>query len=233
LQLHDFARSGKKVGALVAACLVWLACSRSGPESRAHEAAGARASAHESGAAPGQAQAAPAGAARARSTSLMQFSDAEFAAYVDGFPPLALPVELPLSYEAAAGIEKRPMPPSAHDRYLCGSRYFECKSGQERGTFHHAYRIDISAQAIGLLYQGVSETDVQLVLMTYDASGTIVNGLIVAGDFKGEYGFDGELQADRSIVRNHYVWVDGKEKEYVKDRKFRITESGGIEETIL
>lgn len=219
---------------LMAACMVWFACSKSGPapESRATEATKSQASTQDKSAAQGEGQA-PAGARAMSRPPLMQFKNAEFAAYVAEFPPLTLPVELPLPDQAIAEIEKRPMPLSAHDKYLCGSRYFECKSGKERGAFHHAYRLDISTQAIGLLYHGVSDTEVELVLMTYDASGTIVSGLIVAGDFKDEYGFDGEIQADRSIVRNHYVWVDGREKEYVKDRKFRITESGGIEETIL
>lgn len=204
--------------------IAWLAaCSKSGTP-----AAGERApdTAHTT---------APSGTGSDRaSTPKAATKDAGFAAYVALFPPLDMPSEFPLGPAAIAEIETRPMQTGHRDSYLCGTRYFDCSDKHGQGDFYYGYRFDISDQATGLVYYGASNTDTQLVLMTYDRTGAIVSGLVLAGDFDDmKYGFDGEIRADKTIVRNRYVWVDGEEKEYVKDRRFRITPTGNIEETIL
>lgn len=177
----------------------------------------------------GSGPATPTGAAGAAFTA----SEEEFAAFVSQFPAIALPQSLPLADDKIQAMKKRAVQERHRDAYLCGTGFFDCKLAEQRSEFFHGYRFDISRQAVGLLYHGIGDMEVQLVLMTYDTRGKPVAGLIVAGEFGDlEWGFDGAIKGDRTIERNRYVWIGGEEKEYVKDRSYRITETGAIEETI-
>lgn len=182
-------------------------------------------------AAKGDAPAARGGAKTAK--GLFSAPNSSFETYLKGFTQGALPSKMPLPEVDIQAAKKRPMAREHYDRYLCGTGFFDCKLDEQRNEFFYGQRVDVSRDAVALLYYGIGDTDVQWVLMTYDRQGKPLAGMILAGDFGDmEWGFDGEVRADWTIARNRYVWVDGKEKEYVKDRSYQVTSSGLIEERI-
>lgn len=161
------------------------------------------------------------------------FTNAEFEAHAARFQPVTLPQAFPLPDAVVQEIKKRPVADEARDRYLCNTGFFDCSIAEKRNEFFCGARFQISPQAIGLVYYGIGDHELQFVLMTYDTAGKPVAGIILAGEFGDvEWGFSAEISVDKVIQRTRYVWVEGTEKEYVKDQWFRLNPAGGIEETI-
>jgi hypothetical protein len=171
----------------------------------------------------------------ASAPSPTSFTNPAFQSFAAKFPPLALPATLPLDPAVGVAIEQRPVERSLYQTYVCGTGFFDCLARERGNVFYRGFRLDLSPQAIALLYRGVGKRDDQLVLMTYDGAGKPKAGLIVAGELDDRaYGFDAEIAADSGVVkitRSRYVPA-GDEKEYVKQQTFRVTAAGDIEELV-
>lgn len=173
----------------------------------------------------------PAAATEPASEASFKASDAAFGAFLEGVPALGK-TALPPTGAVRSAAMKRPVKRADAERWVCPTPVFSCKLDEERTEFFKVGRVDISEQAVGILYLGVSDVDAPVVLVTYDPTGKLVGGQLVGGQFGDmEWGLDGTLEG-LSMEVARYVWVNAEEKEYAEDFSYRIRKTGSVDRVI-
>ncbi|MEL6342006.1 MAG: hypothetical protein AAFV53_02660 [Myxococcota bacterium] len=166
-------------------------------------------------------------------TASFTSTDTGLTSLLSSSPRLAAPASFPPDNAARADALTRKVPTAQARTHICPARFFTCKIDEERAEFFVVGHVDISPQAVGVVFLGLGDLDAPVVLITYAPSGEIVGGQIVGGAFGDmEYGYEGTLTAPDRLEVNRYVWFNGEEKEFVEDYTFQIRANGAVDRVI-
>lgn len=177
----------------------------------------------------------------AKTDSEVHSKNKKFEEFIKDFdslnPKTSFPLDFPLEKAHKKSIKKPGLNSQQAQTYLCHLAQFDCEIKEKKYEYFKVFKLEVSPKITALIYQGIGQQEVQDVLGVYDDQGKLLQTLVLSGSYGDfEWGYQSYLEDKNKvfqITRARYVWVEAKEKEFVKEENFVITPEGEIKFVIL